>query len=97
MAVFLERPEPLSDVLAARTHLGKHGFDTVLVDGAQTGVRQAQVHPAVFAVDPEATTLQVREEPALGLVVGVGNVVPNHGGLTCDLTYPSHSPLQQLF
>src|SRR6478672_8102142 len=97
MAVFLERPEPLSDVLAARAHLGKHGFDTVLVDGAQASVGQAQADPAIFAVDPEPTTLQIRQEPALGLVVGVGNVVPNHGGLTCDLTNPSHSPLQRLF
>src|SRR4051812_26432304 len=85
-----------SDVLATRAHLGENSFDAVLVDCAETRVGEAKVHPAAFALNPEAAALQIGQKPALGLVVGVGNVVPDHRGLTCDLTYPSHSPLQRL-
>src|SRR5450759_5312004 len=50
----------------------------------------AHAHPAVFALDPEAAVLQVMQEAAMRLVVGVGNVVPILRLLAGDLTYPSH-------
>ncbi len=58
------------------------------------GVGQPQVDPAVLAFDPETATLQVRQEPALGLVVGVGHVVTHHRGFARYLTDSSHGSLQ---
>src|ERR1700674_1012388 len=86
----------MSDVLAARTKVRQHRIDTVLVDRAQRGISQPQVDPAVLALDPKAAALQIRQEPALGLVVGVGNVVPYHRGLARDLTNSSHRSLPAL-
>src|SRR6266852_8857608 len=86
----------MSDVLAARAKVRQHRIDTVLVDRAQCGVGQPQIDPAVLALDPKATALQVRQEPALGLVVGMGNVVPNHRGFARDLTDSSHRSLPAL-
>jgi len=84
------------DVLAARAKVRQHRIDAVLVDRAQRSVGQPQVDPAVLALDPKAATLQVRQEPALGLVVGMGNVVPYHGGFASDLTNSSHRSLHAL-
>jgi len=44
------------------TQFGEHDVDTVLVNGSQTGIRYAQAHPAVLALDPEAAILQIRQE-----------------------------------
>src|SRR2546428_12196655 len=79
-----------SDMLAASAQIGQYGFDAVLVDQAQAGVGEPQADPAVFAFDPEATALQVRQKAPLGLVVGVRNVVSHHRGLTGDLADTSH-------
>src|SRR4051812_6948176 len=67
--------------LAAGAQVRQHGVDAVLVDQAQAGIGNAQAHPAVLALDPETAVLQVHFEPALGLVVGVGHVVPHHRAL----------------
>src|SRR6201996_183962 len=68
----------------------EHRVDTVLVDQAQTGFRNAQTHPTVFAFHPDAAVLQVRQEPALGLVVRVGNVVAAHRRFPSYLAYACH-------
>jgi hypothetical protein len=62
----------------ALAQVGQHRVNTVLVDHAQAGVGYAQTDPAVFALDPEATILQLRQEAALRFVIGVGYVVPHH-------------------
>eukprot|EP01041_Mallomonas_annulata_P015553 gene15553-32853_t len=64
--------------LTACAQVGEHGVNAVFVDQAKGGTGDAQTHPAVFALDPETAVLQVRQEPALGFVVGVGNIVPDH-------------------
>src|SRR6266404_6805434 len=68
----------------------EHSVDTVLVDQAQAGVRNAQTHPTVFAFHPNAAVLQVRQEPALGFVVRVGNVVAAHRRFPSYLAYACH-------
>src|SRR5690606_21958129 len=60
------------------------------VDQTQTGVRDAHAHPTIFCFNPEAAVLQVGQKTALGFVVGVGNIVPNHGLLARDFTYACH-------
>src|SRR3954452_10203217 len=64
--------------LAAGAHVRQHSVDAILVDQAHCGVGNAQADEAVLALDPETAVLQVRQEPAPGLVVGVGDVVPHH-------------------
>src|ERR1700761_5089373 len=68
----------------------EHSVDTVLVDQAQAGVRNAQTHPTVFAFHPNAAVLQVRQEAALGFVVRVGNVVAAHRRFPSYLAYACH-------
>lgn len=53
-------------------------------------VGESEPHPAILALDPETTVLQVREEPPLGFVVRVGNVVPDDRLLAGYLTYARH-------
>src|SRR5205809_6338417 len=83
-----------SDVLAARAHLGEHDVETLLVDEAQARAGETHLHPAVLALDPEAAILQVRQVAALGLVVGVGHVVSDSGGLPRHLAYAGHEILE---
>src|SRR5690606_15359937 len=85
-----------SDLLATGTQLGDDGVDAVLVDGAQGGVGHAQADPAVLGFAPELAVLQVGQEAALGLVVGVGNVVTHHRCFTGHLADASHWMLQVL-
>src|SRR5258708_3097825 len=83
-----------SDVLAARAQLGEDDVDALLVDRTQTGVGQPKAHPAVLALDPELAALQVRQEPAPGPVVGVGNIVAHHRAFTRYYTNSSHGLLR---
>src|ERR1700750_1513561 len=84
-----------SDVLAALTHLGEHDIEALLVDEAQARVGEAHLDPAVLALDPEAAVLQVRQVAALGLVVRVGNVVSDDGGLARHLADARHFDLSR--
>src|SRR5690625_2828755 len=82
-----------SDLLATGTQLGDHGFDALLVDGAQCVVGYAQLDPALFAGNPETTLVQVRLPAATVLVVGVRDVVAGTHALACDLALTSHDGL----
>src|SRR5260221_174683 len=85
---------PLRLDLAALAQLLEHRLDALLVDDAHAGIGNAQPHPALFAFHPEATVLQVRIEPAYGLVVGVGDVVSHLGLLACYLADARHGMLR---
>jgi hypothetical protein len=76
--------------LATSAQICEHSVNTIFVDQTQTGVRDPQTNPAVFRLNPETTILQVRQEPALVFVVGVGNCVPNHRAFARDFTYACH-------
>src|SRR5690606_34752802 len=80
-----------SDLLAAGTQLGQDRVDAVLVDGAHGSRGNAQLHPAVLAGDPEPALVQVREEAAAGLVVGVRDVVAGLHALAGDLANSGHN------
>src|SRR5258706_12172504 len=81
---------PLRLDLAALAQLFEHRLDALLVDDAHAGVGNAQPHPALLAFHPEAAVLQVRIEPAYGLVVGVGDVVSHLGLFACYLADACH-------
>jgi hypothetical protein len=84
--------------LAARTQVCEHGFNAVLVVQSQGRAGNAQAHPTVLVLDPETTVLQVRQKPALGFVVGVGNVVSDHRAFTRYFADTCHvdTPIKQL-
>ena len=84
-------------VIYAGAQIGDDLVDTDLVDQTQSGVRDAQAHPAVFRFHKETAVLQVRQEPTLGFVVGVGNVVAHHRAFARDFTFACHedTPFQQ--
>jgi hypothetical protein len=65
--------------LTAFAQVCENSINAIFVDQAQSGAGNAQAHPTVFALNPETAILQVRQEPALGFVVGVGNIVSDHG------------------
>ena len=71
-------PNVLGLGLAAFAQVCENGVDAIFIDQAQSSAGNAQAHPTVFCLNPETTVLQVRQEPALGFVVGVGNIVPRH-------------------
>ena len=89
MVVFLYSVSGRSE-LALGAQIGDDLVDADLVDQTQSGVADAQAHPAVLGLHPETAVLQVRQEPALGFVVGVGDIVPDHGLLARDLTDACH-------
>src|SRR5690242_13921258 len=78
------------DLLAAPAHLGEHDVQALLVDEPQARRRKAHLHPAVLALDPELAVLKVREVTTLGLVVRVGHVVSDSGGLPRHLAHSGH-------
>jgi hypothetical protein len=78
------------DHFTASTQLSQNDVNAVLVDSAQCSGGDAQAHPTVFGLDPEAAALQVRQKTALGLVIGVGNVIAHHGGFPGHLAFAGH-------
>src|SRR5437868_1212108 len=65
--------------------------DALLVDETQAGIGEPHLDPAVLALDPELAVLEVREVTTLGLVVGVGHVVSDSGGLPRHLANSGHA------
>jgi hypothetical protein len=84
--------QPDSDYLdfTAGTQVHEDCIDTLFVNQSKTGVGDAKAHPAIFGFDPKAAVLQIRQKPALRFVVGMGNLVSDHGAFTRDLTNARH-------
>src|SRR5262245_10333604 len=78
------------DVLALGAQIRDYLLDPLLVDDPQTLPRNAQPHEALLGLEPETLRVQVRQEPALRLVVRVGNLVPDHRPFAGDLADPGH-------
>ena len=71
-------------------HFLYHGIKSLFVDGPDGLGRQLQGNPFVFFSEEETLGLEVRKEPALGLDIGVGNLVPGYRLLARHLTYSGH-------
>src|SRR5579875_2301585 len=80
-------------LLAACAQVREHGFDAVLVDGAQRLAGHAQFHPALLAGHPEPAFVQVGQPASLGLVVGVRHVVAALHALSGNLADSCHGIL----
>src|SRR5690606_21544996 len=89
-------PGEASDLLAAGAKFGNDFVNTLLVNGTQTGVGNAQADPAVLGLAPEPAVLQVGAETALGVVVGVGNVISHHRCFTGHLAEARHTMHQRI-
>src|SRR5688572_20307483 len=78
------------DVLALGAQLGDDLLDALLVDDPQALPRDAQPNEALLVLEPETLRVQVRQKPALRLVVRVGNLVPDHRPFAGDFADPRH-------
>ena len=65
-------------------------FDALFVDRAHAVARNTQAHPALFGFEPETLRVQVWQEAATALVVGVRNAISGHRLLAGDLTDSGH-------
>src|SRR3569833_3290797 len=70
--------------------LGQHGVDTALVDDTYTVGRHLEAHPTVFARYPKAMGMEIGQKATLGLVVGMGHIVPARGPLARNLAHSGH-------
>src|SRR5262249_19856403 len=80
-----------SDLHALCAQLGDDLVDALLLEGAHAAGREAQRHPALLGLEPEALRVQVRQEAAALLVVGVRDAVTDGRLLAGDLADAGHS------
>src|SRR6185503_9668138 len=78
------------NLLALGTQVRDHGVDAVLFDGAQAARGHAQGNPATLGLQPEALGVQIGQEAATLLVVGVGNAVSDGNALARDFADAAH-------
>src|SRR5215467_223301 len=88
MSVSCLRP---SELHALRAQLGDDLVDALLLDGAHAVGRQAQRHPALLGLEPEALRVQVRQEAAALLVVGVRDAIADGRLLASDFADAGHT------
>src|SRR5262245_48959254 len=79
-----------SDLYALPAQLVDDDFDALLLDGAHARGRHTQAHPALLALEPETLRVQVRQEAAALLVVGVGDAVSDSRLLAGDFADAGH-------
>src|SRR6056297_4004051 len=77
--------------LAGRAQICQHGVDAFLVDNAHSLGGEAQLHPAVLALNPETVAVQIGQRALLVTVIGVGNVVPDQRAFAGYLADSGHS------
>src|ERR1700742_345339 len=76
-----------SDLFAAGAHIGENCFQSFLLDRAHGIGRETQRHPTLLFFQPETLRMQIGQETAPTLVVGVGNRI------TGDLTDATHESI----
>src|SRR5215469_16203033 len=81
----------VSELVALGAQLRDDLVDALLLDGAHAARRQAQRHPALLSLHPEALRVQIREEAAALLVVGVRDAVSDGWLLAGDLADAGHT------
>ncbi len=65
-------------------------FDTQLVDNPHAFGRYSEFDETLFIFQPESMIMDIRQEPALGLVVRMRYVVSCNWSLPSHLTYSGH-------
>jgi hypothetical protein len=78
------------NLLTFGTHVGEDGVDAVLFDGAQATRGNTQGNPTALGFDPEALGVQIRQEAAALLVIGVGNAIADSNALARDFADAAH-------
>jgi hypothetical protein len=79
--------QPLLYPFTAGAHIRQDLVDPEFIDNPQPLVADPQLHPAVFTVDPEAPAVEIGQETAPGLVMGMGNIVPGQRPFSGNLAH----------
>src|SRR5579862_4804628 len=79
------------ELLALGAQLGDDLVDALLLHRAHAGRAQAQRDPALLGLEPETLSVQIRQEAAALLVVGVRDSVTDGGPLAGDLADAGHT------
>src|SRR6516165_6040383 len=79
-----------SELVALRPQLRDNLVDALLLEGAHPAGRQAQRYPALLGLEPETLRMQVRQEAAALLVVGVRHAITAGRRLAGDLADAGH-------
>src|SRR5690606_20380308 len=87
--LFLEQPGALGEF--GLVGLGKETVEpAAMLDRTQTGGGNAQPNVLVQRLRHQRQLLEVRQEPAPGLVVGMAYIVAGHDGLAGQFTSAGH-------
>src|SRR6516165_5554468 len=84
-------PSGVSELAALGAQLGDDLVDALLLDRTHTARREAQRHPTLLGLQPETLCMQVRQEAAALLVVGVRDSVTDTRLLAGDLADAGHT------
>src|SRR5215469_11785397 len=84
-------PSGGSELVALGAQLRDDLVDAPLLEGTHAVGREAQRHPALLGLEPETLRVQVRQEAAALLVVGVGDAVTDSRLLAGDLADAGHT------
>src|SRR6478735_8681893 len=82
-----------SDLHAVGAQLGNDYVDALLFDRAQRIRGDAQADPALLALEPETLRMQVRQEAATLLVVGVRGAITSGRPLAGNFADAGHTEL----
>src|SRR4051812_18927938 len=63
---------------------------TAVLNGTKSSSRNAKTVALAESVGDQRNLAQIREEPALGLVVGVADIVANHDCLAAQFAHAGH-------
>jgi hypothetical protein len=75
---------------ALGAQVGYDHIDATLFNGAQAAGGNAQAHEALFALGPEAVSVQIRQKATALAIVRVRNRVARFGALARDLADSRH-------
>src|SRR6516164_7780390 len=84
-------PSDGSELVALGAQLRDDLVDALLLDGTHAVGREPQRYPAFLGLEPETLRVQVRQEAAALLVVGVGDAVTDSRLLAGDLADAGHT------
>jgi hypothetical protein len=75
----------LLNPLTAGAYVRQHLFDPETIYHAQAFAADPQLDPALLTFQPEPAPVQIRHKPPLGLVIRMGNIVPDQRSFTGNL------------
>ena len=68
----------------------QYAFDTIFINGTNRFSTDPKLNPAIFALNPKASIMQIGAKPAFGFDVRMRNVVSANRLFSSNLTNPWH-------